>query len=78
MEGKVVFSPIAHTHHVADYMEEKYRMDFALWMKADLPILRHAKELHVLMLDGWQRSRGVTREIEYADHVGIPVYRVQA
>jgi hypothetical protein len=77
-EGKPVFSPIAHTHHVADFLEERLRMDHEFWMKADLAILRDAAELHVLMLDGWQQSKGVAREIEYADSIGIPVFRVQA
>ncbi len=71
-----VFSPIAHTHHMADFMEEAKRMDFDLWMAMDLPILKDAAELHVLCLDGWRSSRGVTREIEYANQVGIPVKHV--
>lgn len=75
-KGKACFSPIAHSHPIADYMEEAARMDFELWMKADLPLLKDAAELHVLCLDGWRTSRGVTREIEYADQVGIPVKQV--
>lgn len=71
-----VFSPIAHTHHMADFMEESKRMDFDLWMAMDLPLLKDASELHVLCLDGWRCSRGVTREIEYANQIGIPVKQV--
>jgi nucleoside 2-deoxyribosyltransferase len=74
--GRAVFSPIAHSHPIADHMDEEKRMDFHLWMKADLPLLRFAKELHVLCIDGWRTSRGVTREIEYADQLGIPVVQV--
>lgn len=70
------FSPIAQSHPVADHMDEKSRMDFDLWMKLDLPLLRMASELHVLCIDGWRQSRGVTREIEYADQLGIPVKHV--
>lgn len=70
------FSPIAQSHHVADHMAEEKRMDFDLWMKLDLPLLRMASELHVLCIDGWRQSRGVTREIEYADQLGIPVKHV--
>lgn len=75
-KGLAVFCPIAHTHHVADHMDEKLRMDFDLWMKVDLPMVRMAKELHVLCIDGWRSSRGVTREIEYASLLGIPVRQV--
>lgn len=74
--GIPVFSPIAHTHFLADYLDESARMSFELWMKMDLPLLRPASELHVLCIEGWRTSRGVTREIEYADHVGIPVKQV--
>ena len=76
-QGLSVFAPIAHSHPIADHMSERDRLDFDLWMKMDLPILRHASALHVLMLDGWRDSRGVTREIEYAHHVGIPVVYVE-
>lgn len=75
-EGQAVFAPIPHSHPIADHMEDAKRMDFDIWMQADLPILRYATELHVLCLDGWRESRGVTREIEYADLLGIPVKRV--
>lgn len=75
-KGIAVFSPIAHTHHMADFMPEEKRMDFDLWMKLDLPILKDASEIHVLCLDGWRSSRGVGREIEYANQLGIPIKHV--
>ena len=76
VKGIPVFCPIAHTHHMADYMPEDKRMDFALWMKLDLPLVRMASEVHVLCIDGWRSSRGVTREIEFATQCGIPVKQV--
>lgn len=75
-KGIAVFSPIAQSHPVADHMDEAQRMDFDIWMKVDLPLLRMASELHVLCIEGWRTSRGVTREIEYADQLGIPVRQV--
>jgi nucleoside 2-deoxyribosyltransferase len=75
-KGIAVFSPIAQSHPVADHMDESKRMDFDLWMKVDLPLLRMASELHVLCIDGWRQSRGVTKEIEYADQLGISVKHV--
>jgi hypothetical protein len=75
-KGIAHFCPIAQSHPVADYMDEAKRMDFELWMRNDLPLLRHAAELHVLCIEGWRSSRGVTREIEYATQVGIPVKQV--
>ena len=72
-EGVAVFAPIPHSHPIADHMAEHDRMNFDLWMDADLPILRMAKEVHVLMLDGWRESKGVAREIQYAQQALIPV-----
>lgn len=72
-EGVPVFCPIAHTHIVADYMDESLRMDFDTWMRADLPLLHHAGEMHVLTLDGWEDSKGIKREMEYAEENGIPI-----
>lgn len=77
-QGKAVFSPIAHSHPLADHMAHELRTDFDFWMTQDLPILRYAKELNVLMLDGWKESRGVTREIAYAESVGVPVRYIDA
>lgn len=76
-EGKPVFAPIAHSHPLVEFLDPQKCMDFDFWMKADLAILKDAAELHVLMLEGWHGSRGVQREIEYADQIGIPVFRVQ-
>lgn len=75
-KGIAVFAPIVHSHPVADYMDEADRMNFDLWMKMDLPILRFASEMHILCLDGWRQSRGVKRETEFADSLGIPVRQV--
>ena len=76
MRGISVFAPIAHSHPIADYMDERYRMDFDLWMRIDLPLLRCASEVHVLMLEGWQESRGVTRERQEAAVLKIPIQYV--
>jgi len=72
-EGHVVFSPIAHTHNIADYLPDNARYDFEFWMLQDIPVLLRCNELRVLPLEGWRESRGVTREIEIARHAGIPV-----
>ena len=75
-KGIPVFCPIAHSHPIAEFMDESARMSFELWMKMDLPLVRMASELHILCIEGWRSSRGVTREIEYATQVGIPVKQV--
>jgi nucleoside 2-deoxyribosyltransferase len=69
--GVKVFSPIAHTHPMAEMCEVKGGHDF--WMGLDYPLLDKAKGVIVLMLDGWQDSRGVSTEIGYAQGARKPI-----
>lgn len=77
-KGIAVFAPIVHSHPLVPYMPAEQCMDFDLWMKLDLPILKDAAEIHVLCIEGWRESRGVKREVEYADLNGIPIKHVFA
>jgi hypothetical protein len=61
-QGETVFCPIAHSHPIADWLPSERRMDHEFWMKQDLPILRACDKLVVLMLPGWEKSRGVREE----------------
>lgn len=76
VKGISVFSPIAQSHPVAAYMPPEDCMDFDLWMRLDLPILKDAAELHILCIDGWRMSKGVTREVQFAESLGIPIKQV--
>ena len=77
-KGIAIFAPIVHSHPLVPYMDAKDCMNFDLWMKLDLPILKMADELHVLCIDGWRSSRGVTKEIDFAHALSIPVKQVFA
>ncbi len=72
-QGRRVFCPIAHSHPIALAISESCAVDFDVWMAIDLPILRHASKLVVLKLPGWDVSRGVAKEIEVAQQLGIPI-----
>lgn len=76
LDGVSAFSPIAHSHPIADHMPGDRRLDHDLWMSVDLPVLRYASEVHVLTLSGWRESRGVQREIERAALLGVRVLYV--
>ena len=71
--GHAVFSPIAHSHYVADHLDDEKRLDHEFWMRQDLAILQAAERLVVLRLPGWERSRGIAREIQEATRLSIPV-----
>ena len=69
--GSAVFCPIAHSHPIDTIAP--LPQTTAFWMAQDLPILRCASRVVVLMLDGWRQSKGIAAEIAAAEAVGIPV-----
>lgn len=73
--GSFVFSPIAHTHPIA--VTGELDTGFAYWSEYDRKMIAVCDELHVLMLDGWRESVGVSAEILIADELGNPVVYVQ-
>lgn len=73
LAGKVIFSPIAHSHPIAEQMPDGCAVDGKLWQKQDAPYVEFCDEMIVLMLDGWENSSGVRHEIERANQRGIPV-----
>lgn len=75
-KGEDVFSPIAHTHPIAEFFSLPQGWEF--WKKVDTTMVRMAKELRVLMLPGWETSVGVEAEVELANQLGIPVSYVEA
>jgi len=68
--GHVVFSPIAHSHSIAQH---GLPQDWGFWAQQDRRILTACDELWVLMLDGWEHSRGIQAEIALALALGLPI-----
>lgn len=71
-EGRIVFSPIAHTHPIAERNVLPLGWDF--WHGFDRAFIERADALYVLMLDGWDQSKGVAGEIEIARECGKPTH----
>ena len=74
-QGRVCFSPIAYGRQFEKVFsvapDHETWMDFNNWM------LLASQDVHVLKLDGWLQSRGVTHEIALANDHGIPVSYVE-
>lgn len=70
-KGQVVISPIAYGHPLLDFTELPY--DWPFWSNFCLTFLDRCDEMHVLMMEGWDKSRGVTEEIEFARENNIPI-----
>lgn len=70
--GFIVFAPIAHSHPIDTYANGAYSHNF--WMVQDLAMLLRCDALVVHMLEGWDKSRGVKEEMDYAFANHIPIY----
>lgn len=68
--GQHVFSPIAHSHGIAQHGVPG---DWAYWESLDRRFLEMCDEVGVLMLDGCHESKGVQAEIRIARELGRPI-----
>lgn len=68
-QGNLIFSPIVHSHPIADlvsFSPINTAKAMSGWTAYDEAIIDKCDEVWVLMLDGWDKSRGVSHEIAYA------------
>jgi len=70
-KGLHIFSPISHTHPIAE--EGGLPLDWQFWESYDRAILAACRELWVLRQEGWETSKGVRAEIAIAEELSIPV-----
>ena len=74
-EGQVPISPIAYGHNLLDYADMP--SDWEFWKHFCHTFLDKCTELHVLTIEGWDKSSGVAGEIERATELGIKIIYVQ-
>lgn len=71
-QGHVVFSPIAHSHPIHKACDLPNTYEF--WVEGqDLYLLELFDELAVLMLPGWEVSKGIRSEINQALTDGMDI-----
>lgn len=69
--GHIVYSPIAHTHPIAQILELPSHWEF--WERYDREMIKLADTFAVLKIDGWRESKGVQAEIRIALKMGIRI-----
>lgn len=74
-QGMYVYSPIVHWHPVSRV--HNLPGDAVYWDRINMQMLRRAEQLCVLLLPGWDQSRGVARELSIAETLHIPVIRCE-
>lgn len=72
--GMLVFSPISHTHPIAECCDLPLGWEF--WHAYDRVFIEHANAIYVLCIDGWMESVGVQAELEIARELGLAVHHV--
>jgi hypothetical protein len=68
-QGHLIFSPVVHSHPLADQVSFSHiNTDTRTsgWMSHDLAMLDCCDELWILMIDGWEKSRGIAAEYGHA------------
>lgn len=69
--GNVVQSPILIGHQLLHL--ENIPGDYTFWKNISITTLLHCDAVHILMLDGWDKSVGVRDEIEHAKLLNMPI-----
>jgi len=60
--GYMVYSPLSHTHKIAQYLPEETNCDWEYWRDISLEFVDWADVVIQLMLTGWQFSEGCEGE----------------
>jgi hypothetical protein len=76
-QGHKIFCPIAHSHPIEVIGMGGKIMDGDFWLEQDFALLKHASELIVFKMDGWEQSSGVAREIKFAEEFDIPIRYIE-
>lgn len=81
-QGHCVFSPIVHSHPIAHLVSfspiNHAEGELSGWMAFDFTFIDHCEEVWVLQIDGWDQSRGIAAEVEYAKQQGKTVRYIAA
>lgn len=78
IEGVRVYSPIAHCHGLAIHGNPTILPSaHSIWLPFDEAMMLLTDCLLVAKLDGWDKSKGVTHEIEFFQKRGRPIYYIE-
>ena len=69
--GYTVFSPIAHSHPIAQHIGNPTDGEFGL--KQDKPHFDNSRYLGILTWEGWKDSNGMSKEFIWIIHVRKPI-----
>ena len=71
--GLVVYNPIRTSESISHLLPHDFD-----WYRYDLKVLGTCDVMVILKLNGWDSSKGVAMELEYANRHGIPCVMANA
>jgi nucleoside 2-deoxyribosyltransferase len=78
-KGHIVFSPITMTHPIDVVMAgDQNTLGSDFWVQFDQAFMERCDEFVLLAIDGWQKSGGVRREIEYFTAARKPLWKLSS
>jgi hypothetical protein len=72
-DGEYIYSPISHTHPIAEAANGTLPRGWDFWGGYDRTMILCCDRLLVLQIDGWKESTGVQAEIKIAEEMEIPI-----
>lgn len=75
LQGKRIFSPLTHNETLIDILQDA--LPGEQWLQFDLHILAICQKLCILKMEGWEISKGVQREILFAQSMKIPIEEIE-
>lgn len=73
--GITAISPIVYGHELLKN-DKSMSSDWSFWKDFCLSLMKKSDEIHVYKIDGWEKSVGVTEEIEFAKKQNINIVYV--
>lgn len=73
--GHLIYSPIAHSHAIA--VVGGLNGNFEFWSRFDYDMITRVKAMWILGIDGWERSHGVTAELDHCEKIEKPVILIR-
>lgn len=71
LNSPTIYSPIIHFHNISLFYKLPHAADW--WWPQNLAMLQHASELWILQLPGWEDSKGLEKEIQWAQDHDMPI-----
>lgn len=78
--GNIIFSPISHSHPVADHLHPELRTSQEFWMHQDMEMIKRCDDVVLIVVgddgeDLIKNSSGCQSEIKKAKELGMEIRR---